>query len=402
MNGFTPLSSTIDTIYPRSKSTAPSVSEGLPLVNAHISPHDPIQKGHIDLYASRFDILPSKIKRQQGRIGGGLRGVVSRFSYGARRRMQTSLAGIQGQHYQTMLFLTLTYHDDWQGREPRKDLDAYIKRLRRRHPDLAYVWRLEPQKRLAPHFHLLLFFTYRLTELQKAEMSQQWHELVEPDSPFHELYGAKVEADLDGMEGVRVYISKYCAKVQGEDERPEWWQGRYWASSRNLKVGRIATVALRDDDEEQFVKTIAADYLVSRSLKEIEAADSDRQRRAASRKQRFAKVVRVPHIKALVMLKEAELDFIPYLLHRLKDYRKERCNFPVQAAQYVLPRQLPIPNKTQQRIVKPYSMPSYHNEATRRSVFVGCPSPYTRPTTRGPMVFVESKLPPLKRNPMQG
>ena len=142
-----------------------------PLVNAHISPHDPIQKGHIDLYASRFDILPSKIKRQQGRIGGGLRGVVSRFSYGARRRMQTSLAGIQGQHYQTMLFLTLTYHDDWQGREPRKDLDAYIKRLRRRHPDLAYVWRLEPQKRLAPHFHLLLFFTYRLTELQKAEMS---------------------------------------------------------------------------------------------------------------------------------------------------------------------------------------------------------------------------------------
>ena len=402
MNALTPLSSTFDAIYPRLKSTAPSVSEGLPLVNAHISPQDPLHKGYIAFYASRFDIVPPKIKRQQGRIGGGLRGIVGRFTFGARRRMMQSLSAIQGENYETILFLTLTYHDDWQGREPRKDLDAYLKRLRRRHPDLAYVWRLEPQKRLAPHFHLLLFFPYRLTELQKAEMSQQWHELVEPDSPFHELYGAKVEKDLDGMEGVRVYISKYIAKVQGEAERPEWWQGRYWASSRNLKVDRMATVVLRDDDEVQFVKTVAADYLVSRSLKETEAADSDRQRRAASRKQRFANVVRCPHIKALVMLKEAELDFIPYLLDRLKDYRKERCNFPVQAAQYVLPRQLPIPNKTQQRIVKPYSMPSYHNEATRRSVFVGVPSPYTRPTTRGPMVFVESKLPPLKRNPMQG
>ena len=78
MNDFTPLSSTIDTIYPRLKSTAPPVSESLPLVNAHISPHDPIQKGQIDFYASRIDILPSKIKRQLGRIGGGLRGVVSR------------------------------------------------------------------------------------------------------------------------------------------------------------------------------------------------------------------------------------------------------------------------------------------------------------------------------------
>jgi hypothetical protein len=183
--------------------------------------------------------------------------------------------------------------------------------------------------------------------------------------------------------------------VQGEDERPEWWQGRYWASSRNLKVGRIATKVLRDDDEVDFVKAVAADYLVSRSLKEIETADSDRQRKAASRKQRFAKVVRVPHIKALVMLKEAELDFIPYLLSRLKDYRKERCNFPVQAAQYVLPKQLSMPNRTQQEIVSRYAECSYHTRPTQRAFFRGVPSPYDRPMMREPMAFVEGQLPPL-------
>tara|TARA_R110000796_G_scaffold250309_1_gene379133 strand:+ start:354 stop:1163 length:810 start_codon:yes stop_codon:yes gene_type:complete len=244
-----------------------------------------------------------------------------------------------------MLFLTLTYHNAWEGRSPRKDLDVYLKRLRRRFPTVAYVWRLEPQKRLAPHFHLLLFFEDRVSDAEKADIKDQWHTLVEPESDFHNLYGAKVEADLDGMEGVRVYISKYCAKV-GEDgsTRPEWWQGKYWATSKNLDTRRIDSIVLHDEEEEQLVKDYAADYLIHRAEIEDGSASSDNQRRAAKRKARYSNVVRAEGIKNAVMLKEVEKEFVGLISNRLNEYRRSKFAYPTLPYSFVRMASLPMPS----------------------------------------------------------
>jgi len=310
----------------------PEPSQGAPLVNCHISPYGLSKriKGRVDLYASRLDIIPEHTVQRHGGEREWKRGVVGDFSHSSRRRMQTHLSKIHGDHYETLLFLTLTYHNNWQGREPRKDLDAYLKRLRRRHPDMAYVWRLEAQKRSAPHYHLLLFFEGRLTDSQKSDITNQWHTLVEPNSEYHSLYGAKLERDLDGMEGVRVYISKYCAKPSDMGEaQPEWWQGRYWASSRNLKTSMIATIPLHSEEEEQYLKQVAADYLVERAGMEETNAESEEQRRAAQRKGRFANVVRSEHIKSRIMLKEVEKDFNNLIRAELAEYREKRRTWPV-------------------------------------------------------------------------
>lgn len=307
-------------------------SGGAPLVNCYISPFGFAKrvKGRVDLYAGRLDIIPEHTVQRRVEPRDWKRGVVGDFSHSSRRRMQTHLSKIHGDHYQTSLFLTLTYHNAWQGREPRKDLDVYIKRLRRRFPGVAYVWRLEAQKREAPHFHLLLFFEGRLTDSQKSDITNQWHTLVEPNSEYHSLYGAKLERDLDGMEGVRVYISKYCAKPSDMGEaQPEWWQGRYWASSRNLKTSMIATIPLHSEEEEQYLKQVAADYLVERAGIEEANAESDLQCLAARRKGRFANVVRSEHIKSRIMLKEVEKDFTDVIRQRLAEYRERHRSWPV-------------------------------------------------------------------------
>ena len=313
-----------------SGNTAPSRTA--PLVNNHISPYGFAKrvKGRVDLYAQRLDIIPEHTVQRRVDGRDWKRGVVGDFSYSSRRRMQTHLSKIHGDYYQTSLFLTLTYHNDWQGREPRKDLDTYLKRLRRRFPSMAYVWRLEAQKRLAPHYHLLLFFEDRLTDSQKSDITLQWHMIVDPESEYHSLYGAKLERDLDGMEGVRVYISKYCAKPSEMGEaQPEWWQGRYWASSRNLKTSMIATIPLHSEEEEQYLKGVVADYLVERASMEEASADSEQQRKAAHRKSRFANVVRSEHIKSRVMLKDAEKDFTDVIRQRLSEYRDKHRSWPV-------------------------------------------------------------------------
>jgi hypothetical protein len=56
-------------------------------------------------------------------------------------------------------FLTLTYPDDWPERW--EEWKAHLKRLfdllRHKHPGVSAVWKLEYQKRGAPHFHLIVF-----------------------------------------------------------------------------------------------------------------------------------------------------------------------------------------------------------------------------------------------------
>jgi len=55
-------------------------------------------------------------------------------------------------------FVTLTYRKNYQDAETSKDhLNAFLQRWRRRFPDFAYFWKMEPQERGAIHYHLAMF-----------------------------------------------------------------------------------------------------------------------------------------------------------------------------------------------------------------------------------------------------
>ena len=94
-----------------------------------------------------------KNQAKRGKIGG--------FSAKARGRMMELCAKIRDDA--VALFVTLTYPSDWPGDPARwkRDLDAFGKWICRFAPGVGAIWKLEPQQRGAPHFHLLVSSTRR-------------------------------------------------------------------------------------------------------------------------------------------------------------------------------------------------------------------------------------------------
>ena len=54
--------------------------------------------------------------------------------------------------------VTLTYPDEFpkDGEEVKRHLDVFLKRLKRKYPGLAGAWKMEFQRRGAPHFHVIM------------------------------------------------------------------------------------------------------------------------------------------------------------------------------------------------------------------------------------------------------
>lgn len=155
------------------------------------------------------------------------RGLVSTLSKGSRKRLLRKLAGIDHAKLKCKpLFLTFTYPAEWPGDPKRwkRDLDTMCKRIRRRFPKSSIVWKLEPQKRGAPHYHVLLF---NVPWVDRQWLAQAWYEVVGSNDPKHLAAGTEVRA-VRSWRGVLSYAAKYVAKV--ETDLPPGWEnvGRIW------------------------------------------------------------------------------------------------------------------------------------------------------------------------------
>src|SRR5262245_28394097 len=123
---------------------------------------------------------------------GGQRGTIRGFSRASRRRMLRWVQTIDREMSGMPLFVTLTYPGDWPGdpRRWKRDLDAWLKRLRRAQPAAWAVWRLEPQRRGAPHYHLLVF---GVDCLPIEWLSRTWFEVVGSGDLRHLVAGTQVQ-----------------------------------------------------------------------------------------------------------------------------------------------------------------------------------------------------------------
>lgn len=151
-------------------------------------------------------------------------------------------------------FVTLTYPRRWPTPDGAKDhLRRFTSSLRcalqREDGDTCFVWRMEPQQRGAPHFHLLLWHTghskiwgrastghrgwrSRLSAFRGSRpesspstrsgttpfydavsmLSCVWHQATDSDSADHLRCGVDLELLGDDKKVVN-YVSKYSAKV---------------------------------------------------------------------------------------------------------------------------------------------------------------------------------------------
>lgn len=168
----------------------------------------------------------------------GRRGRVREFSRRSRTRLQQTLCAVPIAHVgRGLLFITLTYPRAWPGdwRRWKRDLDTLRWRLADKFPRFGAVWKLEPQRRGAPHFHLLVV---GVPFIAKAWLSEAWYDVVGSKDPKHLAAGTQVQL-ARSHRGVVSYASKYTAKRQ---ELPADWQegvGRWWGVLGRKHLGIV-------------------------------------------------------------------------------------------------------------------------------------------------------------------
>lgn len=143
----------------------------------------------------RFTPLPTRKASRRGKI--------KTFSANSRRRLIEFAARLNIANVRTS-FLTLTFAGIPTPKEAKRAFKQFTMRLRRDHPGASGVWRLEPQERRSPHFHVMLF---NLPYIPQAALQTSWQECTrEPLSILH------IELIRHGKREVMSYVSKYIAK----------------------------------------------------------------------------------------------------------------------------------------------------------------------------------------------
>ena len=219
-----------------------SISANAPgLSTAHIGPRSS-NLGTLTFYqGGNLASLKAPTHQKPSPGGGGPRGQVLEFSRASRRRMMQFTNSINFGKAGLPYFVTLTYHEDWPKApsEWKAQLKALTKRIERVWGSVTLLWRLEFQKRGAPHFHLLLWLhdpqgrewhpTQRLLQLQN-NISWFWNAIVDPHNPAHLAAGTNVQG-CRNLRHMNAYLSKYMAKPEQlvEGQTPP---GRFWGKWR--------------------------------------------------------------------------------------------------------------------------------------------------------------------------
>jgi hypothetical protein len=192
----------------------------------------------------------------------GTRGEITGFSEDSRRRLRRKVHSLK--RTDNALFVTLTWHEELPTPERAKTaLDAFWKRLRRSFPGISCIWKMEPQERGFPHFHLLI---YGVQYIDAQWVSELWHEVTNEESEKHRKSGVDVEWVRDDGK-LQAYLAEYFAETY--EEWPEaggeaWRQtGRWWGVRDRKNLPRAAWA-----DWCKYLHSRDATYLIAELIEE--------------------------------------------------------------------------------------------------------------------------------------
>lgn len=194
----------------------------LGLSTAHISPF----QGEAHFYMGGSLAIARRLDRSKPVGGGGKRSAITTFSKASRTRLMRLLATLEREALP--IFITLTYPAEYpvSSQIYKRHLDSFAKRLTRLEPSAAFVWRLEFQKRGAPHYHLLVWNVSYLKLL--AWVSRAWFEVVGSGDEKHLAAGTRVE-NIRSLRGLMAYAAKYVGKIDPlQTSESMGHVGRWW------------------------------------------------------------------------------------------------------------------------------------------------------------------------------
>lgn len=207
--------------------------EGAPLSTPHISPFIEWTAGASLLKVSLNKTCPA--------MGGGKRGKIQGFSKEARLRMMRTLAKVK-RDVELPCFVTLTYPFLFPSpMDSKKHLDIFLKRFRRAFPMMGLIWKLEPQERGAPHYHMLVWGCNE-KEL-KDYVPQSWHDIAGGGDKWHLLFHEGLMqgtqhcvSKVENYEHMQRYATKYLAKSFDVAGWHDIYPGRFWAMSNKENI----------------------------------------------------------------------------------------------------------------------------------------------------------------------
>ncbi|MBA7579954.1 hypothetical protein ES708_21837 [subsurface metagenome] len=197
------------------------------------------------VYANCVVYTPHKELTKKSHIRKNNRGSIRKFSKKSRFRLFSTLAKIKTDLPVKPIFVSLTYHHGHRLiiDDKKTHLHHFLVRLRLYDPYVQFIWRMELQKRGAPHFHLIIFPGLLPEHFYKSDykriISLLWHEIADPHSMVHKEYGCK-SITINSYREACIYLSKYVAKLpESEDDKPI---GKHWGCSRNLPFCIVGTI----------------------------------------------------------------------------------------------------------------------------------------------------------------
>lgn len=226
---------------------------GLPLSNAHIRPQVKpvgVKKPTLE-FVKGGSLLKTSKNRQCEQVGGGRRGGIKGFSRNSRRRLLELIATMKRES-ELPNFITLTYPEKFPTVErSKRDLKVFLQRLERKYPEIGIIWKLEPQERGAPHFHLLAWGVDTPSLLKHVIRS--WYEIAGDGDinhlKFHSglLHGSQpCVSKVRSFRGVWAYAAKYLGKTFEVAGWSETWTGRFWGvlNRENIPLGEIEIIEI--------------------------------------------------------------------------------------------------------------------------------------------------------------
>jgi len=164
---------------------------------------------------------------------------IKKFSEKSRKHLFNIFNCLEYSEYGIPCFVSATWHYDAPSERTalKSDLEKFVKMLKRGLPEFHAIWKLEYQKRGAPHFHFILLPLEKTEKMYTPErekfIKEKWLSLKKCKCKSCASYGIKT-VNCETYRMSISYISKEIAKV--ENNYFDHDLGRIWGTSQNMRM----------------------------------------------------------------------------------------------------------------------------------------------------------------------
>jgi hypothetical protein len=211
------------------------------------------KRNSISVYCNRIELFDRSNTKQGNFCPERHQDDIRTFSRHSRMRMMKLCASVNLQNYADCFHVTLTYHNNVPKtvQIAKKHFSLFIKKLNYHSSEFDYIYRIELQKRLAPHFHILFFFKSKFIEnnleLRRLFLVKLWKSTVKEIGIPFDLHSVLITRCQDARKFM-CYVSKYSAKI--EEKELEKFNGRRWGYSQTLDM----SVLQNHIESDEFLK----------------------------------------------------------------------------------------------------------------------------------------------------